>query len=459
MSGHTRYIVLNSTDGFLIKNRPHSLDVPGTPKWMVDLAYDYSGIVRTPVLTVRHPYYFQISRKGRPDDRISFPQFYRLVETIAEVLMCEWTPPDRETEWNDRPVLYPEEQTTKFLRPWASKRTAWAINKQVHSEWLRLLQGVDAEVLKLQKRVFAVAFGYEDASLLVRYPEIYVDRHLVNDILKFRAAAVAALLCGRMVDPLGAMSDWKSMFSPTGSSYTSLNRTLMNLPGGVPPKVLSQLRRFELARPITRRVELVTAILGNCTKAKENGKIYMFAREDQIRSAIDRISRFTHRDLSWRRWKDIHFALDFMDDFPDGHVGNIVGLAEKSIRWHRDQQQEVVDKVIQQHGLEKEVANPPIPIPKEAGIRFLATISDICEEAVLMEHCVASYAVAAVNGASFLFHVDHADEMATVEVSAYGRVLQAVGPRNRDNVAAQWGRKILQRWGHRIKRHELRQMS
>lgn len=458
MTKKSRYTVLESTDGFVIKNRLHSVDVPSTPKWIVDLAYDYSGILRSPVVTVRHPYYFHISGKGA-DDRLSFPQFYRLVETIAEKLMWNWQPPDRETECDDGPVLYQEEQTTKFLRPWALKRTAWAINKRIHSEWKRLLQGVDAEVLNLQNRVYSVGFGYEDTSLLVRYPEVYVDRHLVNDILKFRAAAIAALLCGRMDDPLGAISDWKLMFSPTDSSYTSLNRTLMNLPGGVPPQVLHQLRFFELARPITRRVELVTAILGNCTDAKRNGKIYMFAREDQIRSAIDRISRYTHRDLSWRRWNDIHFAMNFMDDFPDGHGGNIVGLAERSIRWHRDQQQEVIERVIQQHGLEKAVANPPIPTPKEAGIRFIATISDICEEAVLMEHCVASYAVAAVDGASFLFHVDHADEMATVEVSACGRVLQAVGPRNRDNVAAQWGRKILQQWGHRIKRHELRQMS
>ena len=125
----------------------------------------------------------------------------------------------------------------------------------------------------------------------------------------------------------------------------------------------------------------------------------------------------------------------FMEDFPDGHNGNIVGLAEKSIRWHRDHRREMTDRTIQKYGDTTEVARPTIPLPEEPGIRFLETVGEICDEAEEMEHCVASYARDTIRGTSFLFHVNFGGETATVEVGPSGTVYQAVGPKNRDNAA------------------------
>ena len=45
-----------------------------------------------------------------------------------------------------------------------------------------------------------------------------------------------------------------------------------------------------------------------------------------------------------------------------------------------------------------------------------------------MRHCIASYAGKALAGESFLFHIEHRGEVASVEVDTRGRVLQAYGP-------------------------------
>jgi len=64
-----------------------------------------------------------------------------------------------------------------------------------------------------------------------------------------------------------------------------------------------------------------------------------------------------------------------------------------------------------------------------------------------MQHCVASYTEEAIEGKCYLFHVEHAGAAATVEVGWNGKVWQANGPRNQQNAAAQWGRRVLGRWG------------
>ena len=67
-----------------------------------------------------------------------------------------------------------------------------------------------------------------------------------------------------------------------------------------------------------------------------------------------------------------------------------------------------------------------------------------------MDHCIATYAGNAINGISFLFHVNHKNEAASVEVDDTGAVLQAWGPSNTKNSASQWGQKMLSRWGKKF---------
>jgi hypothetical protein len=53
------------------------------------------------------------------------------------------------------------------------------------------------------------------------------------------------------------LSGWQRWYSYSDQSYRTLRRTLMNLPGGIPPELLFQLSNVELERPITDRVELL----------------------------------------------------------------------------------------------------------------------------------------------------------------------------------------------------------
>jgi hypothetical protein len=157
--------------------------------------------------------------------------------------------------------------------------------------------------------------------------------------------------------------------------------------------------------------------------------------------------------LSPRRWRDVRDAVAFADDYPDPHHGNVVGLAERAVRWHRDQRQEIVDQTIARYGHGRPLPRPPIGLPEVPGIRFLATVGDLCQEGDDMEHCIASYAAKAMDGSAYLFHIDHDGERASIEVDWMGHVVQARGIRNQENAAAQWGRKVLARWskGMRLK--------
>src|SRR5262249_3872495 len=147
----------------------------------------------------------------------------------------------------------------------------------------------------VQKAVFAATFS--DAPLAGE-SALYQERYLVQDILRYPAAAIAvrnawtlsrdlplARLHGseqarelrKLARSMGltlhvaaslpegpsvqvqleCLKDWKALFSDTGYAYRSLNRTLMNLPGRAPHRLVCNLRKSHLERPIDSRLELL----------------------------------------------------------------------------------------------------------------------------------------------------------------------------------------------------------
>jgi hypothetical protein len=151
--------------------------------------------------------------------------------------------------------------------------------------------------------------------------------------------------------------------------------------------------------------------------------------------------------LSPRRTRDIAFFTGYLCDFPDQHRGRIVALARKAVAWHQDEAA-MERRSLEQLGLDRTTALPPIPLPNVEGVRFLSSVGEILEEGRRMRHCVASYAKDAVQGQCYLFHVDYEEEEATVEVDRAGRVLQSQGPGNHHNAAATWGRHQLEAWAN-----------
>jgi hypothetical protein len=254
---------------------------------------------------------------------------------------------------------------------------------------------------------------------------------------------------------LARLGDWKALFADTGHAYRTLNRTLMNLPGGLPHRQVCNLRRLHLERPLENRLELLALLLYAGMRAErdesldgraDHTHVFQHAPARQIKEALRRVSAHTRTPLSTRKTSDVRQLVQFLADYPQPHTGNLVGLAERAIRWHRDRQQQQVAAMRRQYGAETLTAPPPIAPPEVPGVTFLATIGALCAEAERMQHCVATYVDLAVHGNCFLFHIVHQGEEATVEVGAEGCVRQAQGPRNQRNGAARWGKRVLNRW-------------
>jgi len=444
MMYESKYIVKEHDAGFLISGRPHPLDRPDQPEWLVDLAYSYSGGKRPKVGVICSPHYFEVVS----DDEeacgsggiVTLCDFYGLLRAVSTTLMSRWLAVSEKAD---------EPRVPRAVCEWAPRRTAWAICTRVHDQWKRHLRKVDPTVLAVNKAVFSATFGYGPAQPLVD-ERLYQDRYIVQDILHYRAAAIAVRLCDwlwRNYDPVEKLRDWRSLYVPEGfKPYTSLNKTLTNLPGGVPLKVLRQLRRVVLPRPIYSRLELL-ATLSATDGLADNFNVVAFASADKIRKAMERVSRYWYTPLSPRRWCDVETAVRYMLDFPEHHRGNIVGLAHKSIRWHRDNRREAARRAVEDLGELRQLAKPPVDPPEEDGIRLLGTVGDLVEEGNQMGNCISGYAQRAVNGWCYLFHVDHNGEAASVEVDRWGCVRQSYGPGNTPNLAAEWGRAQLGKWG------------
>lgn len=415
------------------------------------------------VTVTRHSTHFSVDWTQDSNvisEKYGLYEFYSLVNCIAEGLIRDWKP-----SAGGSPLL--------GLPLWRMNLTARVIGKKVHIEWRRLLEGVDPIVLAVHRSIFAATFR---SARIALEPELYKHKYVVSDILNYRGAATAAViveaLCEgseefRINSALPLVNNWRTVFSFTNKTYSSLNKTLMNIPGGVACGVLCHLNKIFLQRPILSRLELILICLyaqnvrrhvfereeiggGESVElyASPNENVFMFAASEQIKKAIALLAKHLHCTLSNRRTLHLKFLVRFLLDFPDEHHGNILGLARKSIRWHRDGQaierQEMLDRL----GFGTKTALPPIQWPERPGIKFLSTVDDIAEESEQMQHCVASYAHNAVWGHCYLFHISRNGEQATIEVGRSGRVVQAHGPKNRGNRAAKWGARLLNQWGH-----------
>jgi hypothetical protein len=446
------------------------------------------GDERPPVAVVFRPtgleaYYVGDAQGER--ERFGFYNFGKLLEFVARGLLREWHP--REGWYG--------------IRQWAQQQTARALARRLREHWQRLLSRADPTVLAVQRAVFAATFG--DAPLFGE-PALYQDPFLVRDIVNYPAAAVAVrnswalardlplrrlhhsaearelrdlasrlglevrLLAGLAQDPdpasqIQRLADWKSLFADTGESYRSLNRTLMNLPGRLPHRQVCNLRLVHLERPLEERLELLALVLyGSLRCAREaafdgalegareerpdHTHLFQHAKASELREGMARLAEHLRSPLRPGKSADVKQFVQFLADYPEGHAGNVVGLTERTVRWHRDRQQEQMDAMRRQHGADTLTRPPPIPLPDLPGVRFLDTVGGICAEAERMSHCVAAYIDLAVMGNCYLFHVEYRGEEATVEVGFEGKVRQAQGPRNQRNQAARWGKRALNRW-------------
>ena len=412
-------------------------------------------------------------------------QYQRLVDVVAQKVMSRWKPPEGRTAyWG--------------VQQWAIKKTRRALGGRIHEQWRRLLAKTDPVVLAVQKAVFAATFRESD---LLHSPQLYEDRYLAQDIIRYRAAAalvpIAEDLYARqnrrearghertqrcddergdrddenddldddepiypIEDVIDRFSDWQGICSPTGTRYRSLSRTLMQLPGGVPSRLLYHLPMILLARPVTDRLELATLLLSKGEATNEIAyaappmHAFHHATQDQIRDGMQQLSTQLARPLSHRRTADIATFVRYLLDFPEHHRGGLPTLVRKSIRWHdaagwhhRDEFF-LETEFFLEAGLDESTPTkqPPIPLPAQPGVHFLANVGEVLSEGKRMKHCIGGYAGRAVQGHCFLFHIDHEGECASVEIDPAGRVRQSFGPQNQSNRATKYATGVLSTW-------------
>lgn len=378
--------------------------------------------------------------------------YFGLADSVSCALNSGWSGP------KDREQPAPEN-----LRRWVHKRTAQAINERLHAYYLRAIERLREShptVVAVQRKVFAATFS---TPWLLYAEELYERRHLVSDLIRYRAAAVAVAHASKLspfrpyrqdVDEnLKALDsgNWRGLFSPDGESYRALNRTLDDLPGGVPAGLMQHLQQLRLKEPIRSRASLAVALIyqSMAGPGPDAPRTAFVAEPDRIKRAVSIVAAHTHQPLSFRRTEDLRKMVRFLMDYPGAaeHRGNIVGLAERSVRWHREEAQNAARRQAQRLGAHSKAKPPPVELPREEGIEFLAEVERICREGQFMGNCVGSYANLAVRGEAYLFHAEHKGEHATAQVSPQGRVIQASGPSNRPNGASKWASRVLGRWG------------
>ena len=253
---------------------------------------------------------------------------------------------------------------------------------------------------------------------------------------------------GRCVELL---ENWKLLYSPDRTSYTALNKTLMNCPA-VSPRLLLKLREGFLSRPIFNRIELMVNL--ESAKLLRHKKILSQSSEAEVLKALKLLRNATHNALSTRSANSISYLVGYINDYRADFQGRLVELVRRSVRWHREQALIKKENAMELYG-NRPAAIPPIPLPEsneKLKVRFLDTVEAISIEGEKMMHCIATYIDKALSGDSYLFHIDHLEtgQVASVEVDRFGRVIQSRGPENFINTAAKQGESLLKEWGKKI---------
>jgi len=409
------------------------------------------------------------SSRYHNEPRIPLYHFWYILSIVVDELYNSWVPPKTcENEIKER-----------VIQNYCRLSTRKSMAKILRDIWKRKMELLDPEIEELHRLLYAVSNGsgefnrlkrlleYDETSCIIRAKEI-----LKKDLLKYKAARIAFLHSADFEYYLqeDGTYDWKMCYSRIENSYTSLNKTLMNLPNGVRYYFLFDLKDIKLPEPATTRMKLfayttMARTQRYCLYSRKQAFMNVIRRsnDNNIKDAIRYIWKYypTPSTGDFRSNNAIIHALQMIFDYPlDIGEWDMLGLAKRSEKYHHDEEQRMSQRREQEHKewlernkeyAELETALPPIPLPDNENIKFLNTYMDVLYEGEIMLHCIGNYASRAVAGGSYLFHIDYNNEMASVEVSPEGYVCQSYGPKDSKNKASVYAEKELKRWAKRLK--------
>ena len=390
---------------------------------------------------------------------------YNLANYLGEIVLHDW-------KQKGKPFLEdgtPDKSYWFGCRQWAQERAARALYGRVKEQMDRVMyKHYPPLYMCALKRVFAHTFRHAASSQA--HDLLLGGRHLWQDAIKYRACAHALKFWHNDWVPM-LDSNWMQAYATggfNGEVNRSARRTIMNLPHAMANTLVERMQLFVLERPLTDRVLLSWACAFFMATGREFGMhigeydaFKYAAREDLERAArtwdkyigaVPGTSRVTRSNILI---EIAHFIRD--GDRMDYRVlqSHTVNAALKraiDAHSHMIHNYDFGDYwntgIVYDSG--KEVAQPPIPLPEEEGITFLATVGDIRAEGRQMHHCISGYANDAVDGKVYIFHIEHDGETASASVSIDGRFIQCLGPCNMHNSASQFGRSILAEWASEL---------
>jgi hypothetical protein len=433
----------------LMREQEHNYEIKSLPMGFEILPKDMNRPVLQVIANSHGFWEFSDDVKGW--EALPLYCFYPLVSSSVNKLYESWNNPR-------------ENQTPGHVLRWMTTQTAKCLNRRILNEWQRVTNSFDPTLQKVHKRFFSLACGkgyWENVKAILKENNPYI----VSDILSYKSAAVAILFDSTEK----WKQDWAFSFAKDDIKYHSLMRTLMNVPNGIIYGMMPNLKNFYLPEPTFTPIRMMAYTCLPDTRynsqVPELMKVILRSTDEDIRKGIRLMWHYFPSTVSsgFRSKREIVRALMLIYDYT-GSIGkwDISGLAKRSEQWHHDLalQQRMRDEEQERQRLEDnkayaekmkklKAANtmlPNIPLPANEHIRFLDTYASVLDEGVLMNHCIAQYAERAVDGASYLFHVDYNGEMASVEVNPKGYVIQSYGPRDKINSASKYGSLILNRW-------------
>lgn len=430
-----------------------------------------------------------------------FLNYREIKKHLSEVLFSSWKDIHKERIEKTR-----TKSVHSKLQKWTIASLTSGFNFLVYPEWKHLITKMDADVAAIFRKFFLVRGPQNVYPRIFFDPRLYQNKNLVRDLISYNSIHLCIDDCSfndrneiifsnksacRYDRKLRMEAgNWRLLFSDNGETYKALNKTLDNWPRGMPVELSHKLRKIHLSQPIYDRVKLATVCAFLCADPNyaadiflRNAACVMRSTPEQIRKAFSLFKKnytkvHKHKcHYNLRGHTGIVAFAHYMSDYDQPHEGEIIGLLEKSHRWHQDAElrraveaerqrieweagREERERVAALNKAQREAeeaamklkptAVPPIPIPENECIKFLDTVEKVFQEGETMHHCIASYAKSALDGKYYLFHIDYSEEKASIMVNNQGKVVQSYGPRNCTNKASQWATSQFTVWGSKL---------
>ena len=459
-----------------------------------EIYYFGDGIRISPREIERPPVDVTITKKGfwsveSEEHKHEFPMFryYDLFRGIVEELYETWSPPDKHInqelemsmafknannkffDYTDEERKYSEKQ--RRIIEWCKFETRKSLSKKL-KRMLDVIRDeqVDADIIALHKKMYSVSGGAGNWYNIEKILKHKNSDFIIKDALRFRAyRSILLYIQGEALESILSVKNWRNWLSPTGKAYGALTKTLTYGSQGIPHYYYRYLDSIILPEVCTTKLRLYAYVA--CACGREYNPLYKYGNrfvevilrstDEEIRQALMLIYGEWHPDkprhFDMRRNRLITNIFNYIFDYPDEDFGklNMVGLAKRSIAYHNENAyQRALRQAKQDEKLKEivksETALPPIPLPVDPCITFLNSYREVCDEGILMNHCISTYASRAVKGNCYLFHVDYNGEMASVEVTTGGMIRQSYGPHDTSNIASQYGREVLSNWGKQL---------